>query len=474
RHRARRRRRGDATRHHLQKPPAVRSGDRIRTPRARLGVNLRFPYLQQPVGSPAPVWGNTPPPSQAVRTVGGVAEAPGTKEAPTTVAGQGIPITRDGVPEIADPRFLPPNPDDLYRPARQPRGYRWYTTAEYLQMWASRQTSPVVLIDGNLRTTTAADIDPKDRQGGRFTVGHWLDTAQPWAIEGTIMFLANRQGQHYAKSNGVLFLGHPYIDEAFNVPDVLPVAIDPPALDPRAGTSRITTSNEVFSFEVNLRRELARRSIGHLDFLFGYRQFHLDDTFQIRDRIIYDTAPVPLSDATVTTLDAFGTHNRLFGGQVGLEAEFNWRGFFLDLWGKFALGVNAQTINITGFTHVGETPNRPPPPPVLNGATLPGNLYALPSNMGRYTDTQFTVLPEVGVNLGYQVMSNVRIAAGYNFFYINNVVRPGAQIDTTVTREQIPQLQPLAPLPGNRPAPPAFVQDSYWAHGLSVQMEVRY
>jgi hypothetical protein len=70
--------------------------------------------------------------------------------------------------------------------------------------------------------------------------------------------------------------------------------------------------------------------------------------------------------------------------------------------------------------------------------------------------------------------SNWRVGAGYNFLYINNVVRPGDAIDTTISPGQVPQLQPQGPTPGVRPAPPSFLESAYWAHGLTVHMEFRY
>jgi hypothetical protein len=252
------------------------------------------------------------------------------------------------------------------------------------------------------------------------------------------------------------------------------VAVDPPDLAPRSGTSEIEVSSRIFNFETNLRRELFRTGHGHVDMLLGYRQFHLDEGILISDRVIYDTAPVPLSGATVTSFDQFGTHNRIHAGQIGLEGELNWRRFYIDGWGKFAVGCNDEVINISGATHVRETPGSIPPPASLNNKDFVGALYTQPSNIGRYHSNSFTVLPEVGVTAGFNITSSLRFGAGYNFLYINNVVRPGDAIDTTVSRNQIPQLQPLAQTAGSRPAAPQFVESSFWAHGITVQVELRY
>lgn len=421
-------------------------------------------YLNQPAGpmSYSPPRGESGAP---IRQMSG----------PAASKGAAATVSEDAyAPEVADPRFVAPHAGDLYRPHRAPIGYRWYTAAEYLHYLNVRQQAspPLLLIQGV--PVTANDIDGNDRSGGRITIGHWLHTScAPWALEGTFMFTGIRRSRGTFSSNGVTQLEHPFLDADTEVPDTLPVAIDND-LAPRSGASEIEVSSRMWGYEVNLRRELCRTSCGHLDLFAGYRQFQLDEAIAIRDRVVYDTAPDPLSDATVTGFDEFGTHNQLFAGQLGIEAEIGWRGFFIDAWGKFALGGNYEVINISGATQVRPTPGRLPPPSTTNGKNFAGSLYTQPSNIGRYDDWQLTVMPEVGVNAGYALTSNLRLSAGYHFLYLNNVVRPGDAIDTTISRNQIPQLQPLAQTAGSRPAPPTFVDSTYWAHGLSVQVEFRY
>ena len=54
------------------------------------------------------------------------------------------------------------------------------------------------------------------------------------------------------------------------------------------------------------------------------------------------------------------------------------------------------------------------------------------TNIGQQTRNQFEVVPEVQVRGGYNVTSNLRLFAGYDFLYMSRVVRPGDQIDTTL------------------------------------------
>jgi hypothetical protein len=384
--------------------------------------------------------------------------------AKTTRASAVFTNNDDGTPPaVCDPRFLPPDAGDMYRPGCAPVGYQWYAAGEYLQYRVKGQESPTLLtIDGT--PVSAADVDAHTRQGGRVTVGHWLDNeCHAWAIEGSFMFLDMRRTTNTFASTGGVTLAHPFIDADTGAPDSLPVA----------GGSSIEAASRLWSGEVNLRREIWRNCHGHFDFLFGYRQFQLDESLTVRDLTVNDATATTLPGATVGGIDFFGTQNRLYAGQVGLEAELNWRKLFIDAWGKFAMGGLQEVININGSTTIVPTPGLPPPPGNLVGQ-FPGSLYTQPSNIGHFERTRFSILPEVGVTVGYQLTSNIRIGAGYSFLYLNNVVRPGDAIDTTITRTQIPQLNPGATVPGTHPAPPTFAETNYWAHGITAMLEFRY
>ena len=91
-----------------------------------------------------------------------------------------------------------------------------------------------------------------------------------------------------------------------------------------------------------------------------------------------------------------------------------------------------------------------------------------------HTKDQFTVVPEVGLKLGCQITSFLRLDVGYTFLWMSDVARPGNQIDTTVNRTQVPSSLAFGPLVG--PARPAFTfrESDFWAHGVSLGLECRY
>jgi hypothetical protein len=102
-------------------------------------------------------------------------------------------------------------------------------------------------------------------------------------------------------------------------------------------------------------------------------------------------------------------------------------------------------------------------------------LLALPgANQGRQTTNWFVVAPEVAVQIGYQITEHFRVQVGYEFLYVNDVVRPGDQIGLTVNPKLVPTSPAFGSNPGlNQPAP-AFRQEEFWAHGLNVGIAFSY
>jgi hypothetical protein len=88
---------------------------------------------------------------------------------------------------------------------------------------------------------------------------------------------------------------------------------------------------------------------------------------------------------------------------------------------------------------------------------------------------RFSVIPEVGINLGYQITDGLKIFVGYNFLYWSNVVRAADQIDRTLDINQIPNFRGTTnpPAPQRRPFVP-FKETSFIAHGLTAGLEYRY
>src|SRR5208283_5922230 len=101
---------------------------------------------------------------------------------------------------------------------------------------------------------------------------------------------------------------------------------------------------------------------------------------------------------------------------------------------------------------------------------LPGGFLALPSNMGIHDSSQFSVVPELGITVGFDLSPQLRATLGYDVVYWDAVARPGYQIDQNIDPRQFP---PPAITNATRPAFILHTSD-YWAQGLNLGLDLRF
>ena len=149
-----------------------------------------------------------------------------------------------------------------------------------------------------------------------------------------------------------------------------------------------------------------------------------------------------------------------------MGARLNWTHCKWDIGAtaKLALGATAHTVIIDGTTTLNAT----------DGTTVvaPGSTVAQPSNMGRHTSTDFSVVPEVTATVGYQVFPCIRLLVGYNLLYWTRVQRAGNQIDRQIDFAQSPTSSAL-PVAGTSPQ---FLnqRSDFWAQGINLGIEIKY
>ena len=68
----------------------------------------------------------------------------------------------------------------------------------------------------------------------------------------------------------------------------------------------------------------------------------------------------------------------------------------------------------------------------------PSGVLAQGTNIGLVETNSVTVMPELGIKLGFFLNRRMKLSAGYNFIYWSKVARPGDQIDIDVNSSQIP------------------------------------
>jgi hypothetical protein len=165
---------------------------------------------------------------------------------------------------------------------------------------------------------------------------------------------------------------------------------------------------------------------------------------------------------TTDLFDSFDTLSEFHGGEIGLSGQFRYNRLFLDLLVKLAMGNTSSLVTIDGAT-TSTVADTPP-------ATITGGLLAQQSNIGRYRQNGFAIIPEFGVTLGCDITSRLRATFGYTFIYWSKVARPGDQISRDLNLSQLPP----GPLVGAARPEFKFAATDYWAQGMNFGLEYQF
>jgi hypothetical protein len=352
---------------------------------------------------------------------------------------------------------------------------RWWVGVDYLLWWTKGDRLPPLVTSGapndavpgalgqpGTQTLFGGDYDSRVRSGIRVRGGYWFTPDQTFGIDATFFFLGGQSAGFNDASNGDPVLARPFFNVNTGHEDAFLVAYP----GQQAGQIWSALSTRLWGADLDLRGMFFRGASYQVNLLGGFRFLALHDSLGIRED---DTIYSPIDGTAqfwTTTMDRFQTSNQFYGGQLG--ADFMWcRGrFFIDVLGKVALGVSVENAGIDGWT--GYTAQQGP------SGTVGAGQLALPSNIGRYGQDNFAVVPEFGINFGYALTRHIRLTFGYTLLYWSNVMRAGDQIDRGLNPTELTSLVNRGPLIG--PARPNFPFQStdFWAQGLNFGLQFRY
>lgn len=294
--------------------------------------------------------------------------------------------------------------------------------------------------------------------GGRATIGGWLDDNQFIGIEGSGFLLEQRVNRFDAVSNPG---GLPPIYVPIFRPDTTPpgegsITIADPFARVSGGVS-IASSSQLWGAEANGLMNVYRGPGFSFDLIAGFRYLDLSERLEMST--ISTDFP---HDSSIGTVDDFRTRNQFYGGQLGGRFGFRFGNVSLDAICKVALGANHELVQTSGFSAVSGA-GAPVTPGIYSGG-----IFTAPSNIGTQNMNQFAVVPQLGLKLGWDIRPSVRLLAGYDFLYWNQVARPGSQIDHVVDTTQL-----LGGPAASQPVP-QFNRTDFWAQGVSLGLEIRY
>lgn len=373
---------------------------------------------------------------------------------------------------------------------------RWYGGIEYLHWWVKDaplsvplvSTGPVMnkegfLINPNTTILYGAPFAPatggNDKQsfpgfnGSRLTIGYWLDDAQRYAVEASGFLLQSRTTTFQVRgdSNGnpglriPVFNSVPYAPGGSCDPDRPGFCLVPQTEDgvPLAvpgdltGGVKITNSLQFGGFDLTGVMPLYRDASWQISGLAGFSFLQLNEGFGLSA----DLEGLPTSDQYAGqsgfAVDSFSTRNRFYGATLGVRGRYTYGAMFAEATGRLSLGASNEMLTVNGSYADFNAP--------FANNRGPYGIFAMPSNEGNFSRTNFAVVPAVQVKLGYNITPSIAVTLGYDFLFDSNVIRPGDQIDRNIPKGQT--FQQSGPATSLTSPARLFRTTNFWAQGIT-------
>jgi hypothetical protein len=224
--------------------------------------------------------------------------------------------------------------------------------------------------------------------------------------------------------------------------------------------STFQTWSQYGDTEANMMRRLYCDDGTRIYFLYGTKLAYLEEDAMFRYTLAGGAAGAV---GAANFLDEFHVRNGFLGGDAGFLVKSVFGNWTVDAAAKCALGVNYVASTALGSNNAAGAVAG------TGGAAVGGNtqIFTNDSNIGYRETSYFSVIPELNLNLAYQVTERIQVRMGYTFMAWINTQRPGDQIDPTLT--------PAGAIAGTHTAPVVpNVTSTYIIHGLNFGATWKY
>jgi hypothetical protein len=315
------------------------------------------------------------------------------------------------------------------------------------------------------------EVNEEWREGYRLFGGVWLDHCRTLGIGGDYFDLSDDDYRFFAGPDPTRVVGRPFFNAELGIEDVEFVSV-PSELD---GTVTVDSSDDFRGAGITLNQRLCRwcdpccaQRGSQLSILSGYRWYEYDSDLSITENltVLPNTTTPLVPGTTIFVEEQFRTENEFHGGEIGLQAVDKHCWWWLDGMAKVAMGRLSRTVVVDGQTIV----NVPGGGTAINTGGL---LTSQVTNIGRYDDSEFVLIPEFRLGAGARATRHCTVRAGYNVLIWPEVARaashlpPGLEVDPR-------NLPPVIAGGGPEPEFPGIRGSELVAHGFDFTVAWQY
>jgi len=419
--------------------------------------------------SPLPLPGSPPMP------VGPSGPLPSGSLPPGTIVGPMLSVPPGpiyGAPIPSGPVNMDPYVGVPSLMGASPTQSNWYAGVEALAWLVNGYKAPPLVSSGPFGTSGILGngkvailyggdtIETNPRYGARITLGYWFSPC--WAVEMNAFYTRSVEETFTAStaSVGGADLARPFFStnqqgEASEIISRNNIV---------NGSVTVLSRSHLFGGELNARRHWWTDPVNSLDLIAGFRYLSMQEELEISESSVGLPAAGPASGLSRSLTDSFKTRNNFYGIQIGAIYQYASGPWNVELRAKIAGGVNRQYVSVDGEVTAISGGNPP---------DMPGGLLALRSNIGEQRRDKFAFVPEVGINVGYDINSRLRVYGGYTLMYWSMVARPGEQVDRFIDENLLPDWPARPPANGLRPLP-KFETSNVWVQGVNFGLQYKW
>ncbi|MEM7314545.1 MAG: BBP7 family outer membrane beta-barrel protein, partial [Planctomycetota bacterium] len=319
-------------------------------------------------------------------------------------------------------------------------------------------------------TTTLFGNDPIGgdlRIGGRLTAGWWFDDCRRLGIQGELMAIGNDDSGASFPTSDDQILARPFFntDPAVSGPDAQVLNLDGLA----SGSIDFGTSSRVYSAAPSLRKNLiccsgtdacCQPTSWRVDGILGYRYFGINEAFRSREILEPQGASWP-AGTRYELNDSVQTENSFHGVEVGAIWMYQNDRWLWEVGSRLAFGEVQRTLRRDGSTRITV--------PGSLDETRAGGFLVRPEDIGTFTESDYALLPQIRLGLGYCIGQNWRATVGYNFMHLNSIFRPGANMTSVFDGSTLGHDPTIGVV-----SDATRITQSVWLHGISFGLSYNF